>query len=93
MRNEVRMLILLCLLALSPGGIHVVAQEKQTEPEAKRSAEATRLKAQRALESERLKAKRANEAARLKVRRTEEAAQQTEKRANENIRLASEAGH
>lgn len=80
MRSEVRMLILFCLLALPAGGVQVVAQEKQTDTETKRAAEAVRLEARRA-ESEELKAKRASEAAALRARRTDEAAQRSAKRA------------
>ena len=90
MRSELRMAILLGLLALPGTAAQLVAQEKQTETEAKRATEATRLKSQRALEREQLKATRATEAARLKVRRTEEAAQRSAKRANEMARLQAQ---
>jgi hypothetical protein len=80
MRSEVRMLILLCLLALPAGGVHAVAQEKQPETETKRADEADRLKARR-VESERLKEQRAAEARATKARRVEEAAQRSAKRA------------
>jgi hypothetical protein len=81
MKSEVRILILLGLLALPGGGIQVFAQEKQTDTEAKRTTEANRLKERRALESERLKAKRATEAVKLKTRRAEESAQRSANRA------------
>jgi len=82
MRSELRMAILLSLLAFSGSAVQLVAQEKQTEAETKRATEATRLKSQRALEREELKAKRATDAARLKVRRTEEAARRSAERVN-----------
>jgi len=59
MKKEATVLVLiLCLLALPAGGVHVVAQEKQTEAEAKPATAAAQIK--RAAEA--AKAKRATEA-------------------------------
>lgn len=77
MRREGRILILvLCLLALTAGGVHVVAQEKPTDAETKRPSDEARLKAQRPVEAEQMKAR----AEQLKARRRVEAEQRKAKR-------------
>ena len=64
MKREGTVLVLiLCLLALPAGRVHVLAQEKQTEPEAKPATAAAQVK--RAAEA--AKAKRATEAKRYEM--------------------------
>lgn len=86
--------LVFCFVALMAGGVQVVAQEKQTDTEAKRADEAKQSKAQRALEAEQNKEKRAAESTQLKARRKAETAERTEKRALEitrqRARLANE---
>ena len=59
-REGTALVLILCLLVLPAGGVHVVAQEKQTEAEAKPATAAAQIK--RAAEA--AKAKRATEAKR-----------------------------
>jgi len=95
MRREGRIWILvLCLLALTAGRVHVVAQEKETDKETKSATKAGDVKAQRTTEAALQKAKRAAEMDERKARLAVEAERRAE-RANRaeqvKVKRAAEA--
>jgi hypothetical protein len=89
MKRAGRMLVLILCLAVSAGGVQVVAQEKQTDVGAKRVAEAEQSKAKRATEAAQQRSKRAAQRELFKAKHAADAERREAKRAVDRVRLAA----